>query len=53
MDEKVYLIDLNCYARADEKQKKNPIVLILVYFQRKDSKKNSVHLLRNEVNNVL
>lgn len=23
MDEKVYLIDLNCYARADEKQKKN------------------------------
>ena len=23
MDEKVYLTDLNCYARADEKQKKN------------------------------
>ena len=23
MDEKLYLTDLNCYARADEKQKKN------------------------------
>ena len=23
MDEKLYLSDLNCYARADEKQKKN------------------------------
>ena len=23
MDEKLYLTDLNCYGRADEKQKKN------------------------------
>lgn len=52
MDEKLYLTDLNCYARADEKQKKNPIVLILVCFQQKDFKKNFVHLLRIEVDNV-
>lgn len=55
MDEKVYLIDLNCYARADEKQKKNVKESHCFDFgllPTKGLQKNSVHLLRNEVNNV-
>ena len=56
MDEKLYLTDLNCYARAEEKQKKNvkeSHCFDLGLLPTKDFKKNSVHLLRNEVNNVL
>ena len=55
MDEKLYLTDLNCYARADEKQKKNVKESHCFDFgllPTKDFKKNFVHLLRIEVDNV-
>ncbi len=56
MDEKLYLIDLDCYARAEENRekegKKNPIALISDFFQQKGFKMNSVPLLRIEADNV-
>ena len=59
MDKKLYLIDLDCYARADEKQKKKvkeshcfDFGLLPTKGLQKEFKKNSVPLLRNEADNV-
>ena len=55
MDKKLYLIDLDCYARADEKQKKKVKESHCFDFgllPTKGFKKNSVPLLRIEADNV-
>ncbi|MFR5451788.1 MAG: hypothetical protein ACLTIG_10915 [Roseburia hominis] len=55
MDKKLYLIDLDCYARADEKQKKKVKESHCFDFgllPTKGLQKNSVPLLRNEADNV-
>lgn len=55
MDKKLYLIDLDCYARAEEKQKKKVKESYCFDFgllPTKGLQKNSVPLLRIEADNV-